>query len=229
MSDYLLIVPTYNEESNIKEFLKQASDFKFDILLVDGNSTDDTPKIIQEYQAINSQIFIINQNSKSGLGGAYREGYSWALRRDYTYIIQMDADFSHTFKDLKKLVKFADVDKLIIGSRYIPGGSIIGWKKRRMYLSIYANKFTKLLKNSEINDLTTGFRIYHINILKNVSFLDTYSNGYSFQIEMALLTEKLYKVEEVPISFYERASGESKMNFKIVLEAIFFLLKRSKK
>lgn len=229
MSEYLLVVPTYNEAENIKQFIENVIKLELDVLFVDGSSPDNTSIIIQEYQKKNSQIFLINQTSKLGLGEAYREGFQWALEKRYEYMIEMDADFSHRFEDLQKLIHNAKKNTLVIGSRYVDGGSIVGWKKRRKYLSIFANKITKFIKKSNINDLTSGFRIFHKDILENINFLNTYSDGYSFQIEMALLTEKNYQVIEVPIIFLERSTGKSKMNLNIIIEAIIFSFKRQKK
>ena len=149
----------------------------------------------------------------------------WGIINNFNYLVEMDADFSHQVDDLKKLLEKKSKNSLIIGSRYIPGGNIVGWSKRRETLSKYANRFVKFLSSSKINDSTSGFRVYSKEALKKIDYSKTKSNGYSFQIEMTLIAvDRGVEVLEVPITFLEREIGKSKMNYKIILEALQYLL-----
>jgi dolichol-phosphate mannosyltransferase len=152
--------------------------------------------------------------------------FSWFLKSDYQYCVQMDCDFSHSFIDLKNLLAEINNSDLIIGSRYIKGGSTEGWGTYRKLLSKYANKLAKISLNSEIRDLTGGFKLMNREVISKILDSQPKSNGYTFQIEVNQLVEKnLFEIKEVPITFKERASGKSKMNFGIIVEAFFFLLK----
>lgn len=221
----LIVIPTYNEIKNIKKLISCIQNIKIDALFVDDNSPDGTSEVIKKNSQYNKNIFLISRPLKLGLGSAYRQGFAWGLKKKYTHIISMDADFSHSFEDLNKLLLNINNNELVIGSRYINGGKTTGWKTSRRILSKYANKLTKLLTSSKINDLTSGFKIYDSNLLSNISFEDTKSNGYAFQIEMINLCEaQTDSYIEIPINFRERSEGHSKMNFKIILEALMYLV-----
>ena len=160
---FLVITPTYNEKENIKEFIQSILTTDLPVLFIDDNSPDGTSDLIKEYQARESNIFLVERSEKLGLGSAYRMGFEWAINNNFENIIEMDADFSHSFDDLKNLINnYSDVSALI-GSRYIDGGQTIGWEKSRLLLSIYANKFAKFMSRSSINDMTSGFRIINCN------------------------------------------------------------------
>ena len=222
----MTIIPTYNEADNIEGFIEEVSKLDISILFVDDNSPDGTSEIVKRMKKNNSNIHLITREKKLGLGSAYRDGFNWFIKSDYSHCIEMDTDFSHTFRDLKKILSEIINYDLVIGSRYIDGGGSTGWDKKRKMLSKYANKFAKKLLNSEINDLTSGFRSYSKTALISSKYESTVANGYGFQIEMANRIEnKNLKILEVPITFEERRLGESKMSLKISIEAFILLLK----
>ena len=227
-NDIVVIIPTYNESTNISTLLDKLSMAYevFDILIVDDNSPDGTSKIVEENYVRNLKtIHLIKRDQKLGLGSAYRDGFKWALKKNYQHFVEMDGDFSHTFDDLMHMLTFKDKYDLIIGSRYIEGGKTEGWSKSRKLLSVVANFAAKLLLGIKVNDMTSGFRIYSRDCLEDINYYDTKSNGYAFQIEMTLLACMNKKsIKEVPITFYERDLGESKMSKDIVLEAVKFLI-----
>ena len=227
-NDIVVIIPTYNESTNISTLLDKLSMAYevFDILIVDDNSPDGTSKIVEENYVRNLKtIHLIKRDQKLGLGSAYRDGFKWALKKNYQHFVEMDGDFSHTFDDLIHMLTFKDKYDLIIGSRYIEGGKTEGWSKSRKLLSVVANFAAKLLLGIKVNDMTSGFRIYSRDCLEDINYYDTKSNGYAFQIEMTLLACMNKKsIKEVPITFYERDLGESKMSKDIVLEAVKFLI-----
>ena len=224
MNDSIVIFPTYNEKLNIVEIINNVLSEGFEVLVIDDNSPDKTYELVESSFLSNKKVNLIKRKEKMGLGSAYREGFAWAIKKNYDYIIEMDADFSHKIQDLVRLNKSKDKNKLIIGSRYVPNGEIVGWDFKRKLLSKYANKFAKFITKSSVNDLTSGFRIYSRNILENIDFSSTKSNGYAFQIEMTLIVATQgFIIEEVPISFEERRFGKSKLDFKIIQEALKYL------
>lgn len=221
----LLVIPTYNEINNIEKLITSIQNIRIDVLFVDDSSPDGTPEAIKNNFHYNKSIFLLSRPKKMGLGSAYREGFSWGLKKNYTHIISMDADFSHSFEDLSNLILNIKKYKLIIGSRYVHGGKTTGWKTSRKILSKYANKLAKFITNSNIHDLTSGFKIYDANLLSKIHYENTKSNGYTFQIEMVNSCElHTDSIIEIPINFRERKEGYSKMNFKIVIEAIKYLM-----
>ncbi len=224
MNDSIVIFPTYNEKLNIVEIINNVLSEGFEVLVIDDNSPDKTYELVESSFLSNKKVNLIKRKEKMGLGSAYREGFAWAIKKNYDYIIEMDADFSHKIQDLVRLNKSKDNNKLIIGSRYVPNGEIVGWDFKRKLLSKYANKFAKFITKSSVNDLTSGFRIYSRNILENIDFSSTKSNGYAFQIEMTLIVATQgFIIEEVPISFEERKFGKSKLDFEIIQEALKYL------
>ena len=227
-NNIVVIIPTYNESTNISTLLDKLSTAceVFDILIVDDNSPDGTSKIVEDNYVRNLKtIHLLKRDQKLGLGSAYRDGFKWALKKNYQHFVEMDGDFSHTFDDLMHMLTFKDKYDLIIGSRYIKGGKTEGWSKSRKLLSVVANLVAKLLLGLKVNDMTSGFRIYSRDCLEDINYYDTKSNGYAFQIEMTLLACMNKKsIKEVPITFYERDLGESKMSKDIVLEAVKFLI-----
>ena len=224
--NFLIITPTFNEIDNIQNFLDEVINRGLSVLVIDDNSPDGTSEIVKRMKKNNSNIHLITREKKLGLGSAYRDGFNWFINSDYSHCIEMDTDFSHTFKDLEKILSEITNYDLVIGSRYIDGGGSTGWDKKRKMLSKYANKFAKKLLNSEINDLTSGFRSYSKTALISSKYESTVANGYGFQIEMANRIEnKNLKILEVPITFEERRLGESKMSLKISIEAFILLLK----
>ncbi len=216
----LVVIPTYNEADNILLLLSEVLLLDVDVLVVDDNSPDGTQKLILEHDLFGKRIFILQRETKLGLGSAYREGFQWGIENKYHNMIQMDADFSHQVSDLKKLIDEKKDSDVVIGSRYIKSGKIDGWSNNRYLLSLFANKYSRFLTFSKIHDMTSGFRIYTLNALNQIDFKSTKSNGYAFQIEMTVLSliAKLNSVE-IPITFNERREGSSKMSLGIVVEA----------
>ena len=223
----LIISPTYNEKRNIQQLvdLVLGENPEFHLLIVDDNSPDGTGDLVQKLSENLSQVNLLKRSGKLGLGSAYRDGFKWGLNEGYEYLIEMDADFSHSFSDLNNILQNSKNFDVVIGSRYIPGGGSNGWDFKRKLLSSYANKLSKVLLRSKINDMTSGFRSYSSEALNEINYFSTKSDGYSFQIEMTIRSiEKKLSIKEVPIIFTERSLGNSKMSKKIVYEAFLFLL-----
>ena len=227
---HLVVIPTYNEIDNIAEFITKILEFNVFLLIVDDNSPDGTGEFVETILDQNNKIHLLKRNSKLGLGSAYRDGFKWGLTRNYEYFIEMDADFSHSFDDLEKILNKSLFFELVIGSRYVNGGGSVGWDLKRRLLSKYANKFSSIFLKSNLNDMTSGFRCYSRNALEKADYANTKSDGYAFQIEMSLrCAEKNLLIDEVPIIFNERRLGKSKMSKKIVREAFVFLIKNGVK
>ena len=227
---HLVVIPTYNEIDNIEEFIIQISNFDVSVLIVDDNSPDGTGKVVEDITKINKKINLMKRNEKLGLGSAYRDGFKWGLDKGYSYLLEMDADFSHRFEDLVKILEASSSADMIIGSRYIEEGGSIGWDTRRKMLSSFANKLSKFLLKTKINDMTSGFRCYSNKALLEISYATTKSDGYAFQVEMsARAVQKQLSIKEVPIIFNERRLGKSKMSKKIVYEAFLYLVKNGMK
>jgi dolichol-phosphate mannosyltransferase len=216
MRSSLVVIPTYNEAESIGEILAELKPLDCDVLVVDDGSPDGTAQI-----ARGLGVEVIERGSKQGLGSAYRTGFSIALDRGYTYIIQMDADGSHQVKDLQKMMDWIDSADLIIGSRWVADGGIANWSKFREYLSKSANAYANLLLSLGVKDTTSGFRIYTAALLKKMEISTIRSEGYCFQIEMTRRAiARGGSVAETPITFIERVHGVSKMSFTIALEAV---------
>ena len=173
MNKKLVIVPTYNEIENISDLLADILKLDLDILVVDDNSPDNTSEIVKDHEQFNSKVFLLARDKKLGLGSAYRDGFQWGINLEYDFLIEMDADFSHSTQDLKIMLESIEDNSLIIGSRYVNGGKIIGWSKRRHLLSFIANKYSQVLTFSSVNDMTSGFRIYTSETLKKINYYQT--------------------------------------------------------
>ena len=224
MSKILVIIPTYNESENISKMISDTKSVSenYHILVVDGNSNDNTVDIVKKIISKSDNMFLIQQNKKNGIGGAYCEGFSYAIKNKYLKVIQIDSDLSHNPIDIPRLLEFSDNYDLIIGSRYINGISIINWPISRLFLSYFANVYAKLITGMNINDCTGGFKCINIEILKNINLNKINSQGYSFQIELNYLTYcNNYKIKEIPIIFTDRKYGQSKMSKRIIFEAIY--------
>lgn len=225
MDNVLIILPTYNEIKNIVRLINKLLELKVNLLIVDDNSPDETYFEVEKYFGSNKKVNILKRESKQGLGSAYRDGFKWGLNNNYEYFVEMDADFSHRVEDLKVLLTEKTDKNIVIGSRYINQGKIIGWSRRRRLLSKYANKFASIVTRSEISDMTSGFRVYSRHSLEELGYSKTKNNGYAFQIEMTVFAIKSkVKINEIPITFIEREAGKSKINFRIILEAVMYLL-----
>ncbi|MDX1348592.1 MAG: polyprenol monophosphomannose synthase [Putridiphycobacter sp.] len=227
MTRNLVIIPTYNEKENIEKMVRKVMSLQptFDLLVVDDGSPDGTGNIVKSLQTeFPNQLFIEERQGKLGLGTAYLHGFSWGLNRDYDYLCEMDADFSHNPDDLIRLVNACESSdaKLAIGSRYIKGGKVANWDKKRLILSFLASFYVRMILWIGIKDTTAGFKCYHRSVLESINFEAVKFKGYAFQICMKYATLKNgFKVTEVPITFIDREFGQSKMSTGIFKEAIF--------
>lgn len=227
MTDAVVIIPTYNEIENIEAIINAvfAQPEAFHILIVDDNSPDGTADKVKALQAIYSErLFLLSRKEKSGLGTAYIAGFKWSLERQYQYVFEMDADFSHDPNDLNKLYKACKVDgaDLTIGSRYIKGVNVVNWPMSRVLLSYGASKYVRLITGMKIQDTTAGFVCYKRSVLETINLNAIKFIGYAFQIEMKFKAyKKGFKIVEIPVIFTDRAKGKSKMSGGIISEAIF--------
>ena len=230
MNDRLVIIPTYNEKENIDDLFNRLISLPvaFDILFVDDNSPDGTAELIKFYQKQNPGIYLIERESKMGLGTAYIKGFKWALEKDYEYIFEMDADLSHNPEDLIRLYNAVKEKKadLAIGSRYISGVNVVNWPLGRVVMSYMASIYVRIITGLKVKDTTAGFKCYRRAILETINLNKVNSKGYVFQIEMKFLSWKYgYKILEVPIVFTNREKGLSKMSGGIFNEAIWGVFK----
>jgi glycosyltransferase involved in cell wall biosynthesis len=222
--DFLVIVPTYNEITSIGILLPQLLELNLDILIVDDGSPDGTADACRAFGLESGRIVVVERKKKLGLGSAYKAGFKYGEDRGYKYLIEMDADGSHQVSDLYNLINAMDTTEsdLIIGSRWISGGAVKNWARRRQWLSRSANAYARLLLGGKVKDMTAGFRIYRTSKLIQIDLLSVKSEGYCFQIEMTKRMSQIDgKILEVPITFVERKYGVSKMSKKIVFEAIY--------
>ena len=225
-SNFLVIIPTFNESENINKIINELDEHGFHIIIIDDNSPDDTFNIVKNHKKFGQNLFGILRTSNRGYGVSVIEGFKYSIEHNYEYIVQMDSDFSHRVEDLLPMCNLAEEYDLIIGSRYVNGGKIMGWGLFRRALSKYANKFAKKVTKSNVNDLTTGFRIYSKNLIQVINFQNIESNGYSFLVEIiAKIPDEKFKITEYPITFNDREFGKSKMSFKIIFESFINLLK----
>ena len=232
----VVIIPTFNEIENISNIITAVLNKKdkFHVLIVDDGSPDGTANKVKEMIVSNpDRLFIEERKEKSGLGTAYIHGFKWAIKNNYDYIFEMDADFSHSPDDLHRL--FYSCTKhgadVCIGSRYVKGGKIINWPKSRYLLSYYASLYVRLILGIKIKDTTAGFKCYSRKVLDAIDFENIWFVGYAFQIEMKYSAIKLgFNVKEIPIFFKDRELGNSKMDISIFKEAFLGVIKlRSKK
>ena len=222
----LLIIPTFNESENIKILVPRIFKYIADtaVLVVDDGSPDRTAEVVKGLQNNFPELYLEQRGKKSGLGSAYRFGFRWGLEHDFEELIEMDADMSHRVRDLMKMIERKELEPsvgLVIGSRWVKGGSTVNWPKRREVLSRAANLYVRLMLGMGINDSTAGFRIYSSDLLRKIPLETIKSEGYSFQIEMTRAAIRSgARIVEAPITFRERESGVSKMSGAIVGEAM---------
>ena len=228
MADRLLVVvPTYNERVNlplvVPAILQQ--DPRIDVLVVDDNSPDGTGQLADEVAASTPRVHVLHRPNKSGLGKAYLAGFQWALANRYDLIFEMDADFSHDPKFLGDFIRAVANADLVIGSRYRAGVvNVINWPISRLLLSIGANQYARWITGLPLADSTGGFKCFRREVLEAIDFEKVRSNGYAFQIEMSFRAwKKGFRLVEVPIVFTDRVEGQSKMNKRIVREAIWMV------
>lgn len=225
----IVIVPTYNEKENIESLVSVISSLpiKFDILIIDDNSPDSTAILVKRMQHSFQNLHLIEREGKFGLGTAYIAGFKWALERDYMFICEMDADFSHSPYDLVRLHKTCTEEgaDLAIGSRYINGVNVVNWPLFRVLMSYFASIYVRFITGMKIMDTTAGFKCYRREVLQSIKPDHIKSVGYGFQIEMKYTAWKLgYKIVEVPIIFTDRRLGSSKMTGGIFNEALWGVL-----
>lgn len=227
MSEALVIIPTYNEIENIGNIIDavMALPDKFDVLVIDDASPDGTQdSVIEKIGRYPGRVFMETRSGKLGLGTAYILGFKWALERNYKYIIEMDADFSHNPDDLPRLYheckeNHADV---AVGSRYISGVNVVNWPMGRVLMSYFASVYVRMITRMKLRDSTAGFVCYKADVLRDLNLDKIRFKGYAFQIEMKFKAHfKKYRIVEVPIVFVNRRLGTSKMNSSIFGEAIF--------
>ena len=231
MSKALVIIPTYNEFENIPIVLEKVLSLPilFDILVVDDNSPDGSAELVKKYiDKFKLRIFLESKNKKEGLGKAYTHGFKWALKKDYQYIFEMDADLSHNPEDLIKMYKEINDSNcdVIIGSRYVNGINVVNWPLSRIILSYFASIYSRVITGLPVKDATSGFVGYKREVLEKMNLKSIMFNGYAFQIELKFKAYKNnFRLLEIPIIFKDRVYGESKMNGDIIFEAIFGLIK----
>ena len=226
MSDSLIIIPTYNERENIEKIIRKVFSLEktFHILIVDDGSPDGTAAIVKNLQTeFQEQLHIEERTGKLGLGTAYIHGFKWAFKKDYQFIFEMDADFSHDPNDLIRLYNANALEggEVAIGSRYVRGVNIVNWPMARLLMSFFASKYVKFITGMPIHDSTAGFKCYKRKVLETINFDKIQFVGYAFQIEMKFKAWKYgFNVVEVPVIFTDRTEGTSKMSGGIFMEAV---------
>jgi dolichol-phosphate mannosyltransferase len=224
----LVIVPTYNEAENIAALIREVRNLDIDpeILIIDDNSPDGTANIVKTIMERDPKVHLIERPKKMGLGSAYITGFKWALDRKFDVVVEMDADFSHDPKDIKRLVENLENCDAVIGSRYVKGVSVVNWPISRLLLSYFANLYARVITGVKIRDLTSGFKAIKTECLRVINLDGIKSDGYAFQIELHFnLWFKGFKVCEIPIIFVERRAGKSKLNKGIIWEAFWMVLR----
>jgi dolichol-phosphate mannosyltransferase len=227
MSDSLIIIPTFNEIENIEKIIRKIFSLTkpFHILIIEDGSPDGTATIVKKLiKEFPTQLYIEERQEKLGLGTAYIHGFKWALKKDYEFIFEMDADFSHNPEDLIRLYNANTLEggDLSIGSRYVNGVNIVNWPMSRLLMSFFASKYVKIITGMPIHDSTAGFKCYRRKVLETLKLNEIIFVGYAFQIEMKFKAWKYnFKIIEVPVIFTDRKEGESKMSSGIFREAIF--------
>lgn len=219
----LVVVPTYNEADNIAEIVSRVRTAvsHAEVLVVDDNSPDGTADLAEEVGTGIGGVHVLRRPEKSGIGNAYRAGFRWGLERGFDAFVEMDADLSHDPDELNSLLSGLDAADLVIGSRYVPGGSIPNWAWHRRLLSDLGNRYAALMLGMRIHDLTSGYRAYASRVLRSLDLDAIRADGYGFQIEMAFRAHRSgHRVIEVPIRFTDRVEGQSKMSGRIIIEAL---------
>jgi dolichol-phosphate mannosyltransferase len=221
----LVVIPTYNEAVNLPSLVPQilAQDPRLEVLVVDDASPDGTGRLVDEMAQGTARVHALHREAKLGLGTAYIAGFQWALQRGYDYVFEMDADFSHDPAHLAEFLRAIVNADLVLGSRYLGGKvTVVNWPIGRLMLSYWANVYARWVTGLRIWDLTGGFKCFRRRVLEAIDLSKVRSNGYAFQIEMSVRAwRKGFKLAEVPIVFVDRTEGQSKMNRKIVREAIW--------
>lgn len=222
-----MIIPTYNEATNIVQIVPRVleQDPRLEVLVVDDNSPDGTGAVADRLAAENPRVHVLHREGKKGLGTAYVAGFRWALERDYAYVFEMDADFSHDPKHLPAFLGAIQEADLVLGSRYLNRrATVVNWPMSRLLLSYCANIYARWVTGLKLYDATGGFKCFRRRVLEATDLAAVRSNGYSFQIEMSFRAWRLgFRIKEIPIVFVDRADGTSKMSGAIVREAIWMV------
>jgi len=224
----LIVIPTYNESENITDITAAvlALPYDFNVLIVDDNSPDGTGKIADSLSENDSRVFVLHREKKEGLGPAYIAGFRWGLEREYDLFFEMDADFSHRPEYLGDFMKAVENADLVLGSRYVSGVNVINWPLSRLLISYFANRYSKIVTGMPVTDATGGFKCFRRKVLETIDLSSIRSTGYAFQIEMTMRAyAKGFNIIDVPIVFYDRMKGSSKMSFGIAWEAAFLVWK----
>lgn len=235
MARKLVVIPTYNEIENIESIIRAVFSLPndFHVLIVDDNSPDGTAsKVIELQNEFQHNLFMEVRQKKSGLGTAYVHGFKWALEKQYDFIFEMDADFSHNPNDLPRLLEACETNAdMAIGSRYSNGVNVVNWPLSRVLLSYFASIYVRIITRMKIHDATAGFVCYKSSVLEKINLNNIKFIGYAFQIEMKYrIFAKKYTLVEIPIIFTDRTKGQSKMSGSIIREAVFgVILLRIKK
>ena len=225
----LAIIPTYNERENVKKVIPMvlSTDRRISILIIDDGSPDGTGDIVEEISSENKRVNLLRRPRKMGLGTAYVAGFRYALKHEYDCVIEIDADLSHNPEDIPRLIKLSEEGThFVIGSRYVSGVNVVNWPLRRLLLSYFASIYARIVTGMPFRDLTAGYALIRSEVLQNINLDTIQSNGYAFQIEIKYYAwKKGFRLTECPIVFTERAKGTSKMNKRIVFEAIYMVWK----
>ena len=231
-SDSIVIIPTYNEKENIEKIIRAvfALEKSFHILVIDDGSPDGTADIVRRLMEteFGERLFMLERKAKLGLGTAYITGFKWALERDYQYIFEMDADFSHDPTDLPRLYSACHDEgfDVAIGSRYVSGVNVVNWPIGRVLMSYFASKYVRFVTGFTVHDTTAGFKCYRRRVLQTIPLDEVRFKGYGFQIEMKYTAYKIgFKIKEVPVIFVNRREGTSKMSGGIFGEAFFGVMR----
>lgn len=223
----LVIVPTYNEKPNIERLIAAvlAQDPRLEVLVVDDNSADGTGAIVDALAECDSRVHVLHRPGKMGLGTAYVAGFRWALERDYAYVFEMDADFSHDPAHLNDFLRAMRGADLVLGSRYRKGRvTVVNWPMSRLILSYFANVYARAVTGLHLDDSTGGFKCFRRSVLEAIDLNEVKSGGYAFQIEMSFRAwKKGFQIVEIPIVFVDRTEGTSKMSQRIVREAVWMV------
>lgn len=232
MSDSIVIIPTYNEKENIEKIIRAVFGLEkqFDILVIDDGSPDGTATIVKRLisDEFGERLNIVERSGKLGLGTAYIAGFKWALERNYEYVFEMDADFSHNPNDLPRLYAACHDEggDVSVGSRYITGVNVVNWPMSRVLMSYFASKYVRFVTGIPVHDTTAGFVCYKRQVLESIDLDNIRFKGYAFQIEMKYTAyKKGFKVKEVPVIFVNRREGTSKMSGGIFSEALFGVIR----
>jgi len=222
----LIIFPTYNERDNIGKIVHAVLplDPRINVLIVDDSSPDGTGDVADRLAVEESKVEVLHRPNKEGIGRAYIAGFKWAIEREFDFIFEMDADFSHGPEYIPDFLKEIQQNDLVIGSRYISGVNVINWPMSRLLLSYFANVYTRIITGMPLRDGTGGFKCFRREVLEAIDLDKVQASGYVFQIEMSMRAwKKGFRIKEIPIIFTDRVIGESKMSKKIMREAIWMV------